>query len=217
MYISKVYLAKSNLANGLDVEYVKSNLSRIPNLQVLEYGSGTPEEADCLVIVNDSKEKDFSKEIYINKNISKALESYLSEKSIENVFVYTGTKKSDSGDIEKTTPICLTINSFVTEIEEEEKEDNWQNHAVITLLNISINLLDSVSSCANSSGWRKYTRHYVQEPKYAMPPIPSADARQSVKRLKSIRRMEFNDNVTVITFNESKGSNISIRRRKRSF
>lgn len=219
MYIKKVYLAKSNLASGFDVEYVKSNLSRIPNLQILEYGSGTPEEADCVVIINDSSEKNLNQEIFVNKNISKILLSYLNNNFNDNIFIYNGFKNSERLDVEKTTPLCKKFESIDLNDEndtEVQKERDWQKHSLITLSNNSYNLLESVCFCLdiNKTSWLKNTRHYKQEDKYALPPIPSLDARKSNKRLRTTFNIK---NELENSFNISKGNNISLRRKRRNF
>jgi hypothetical protein len=83
----KVYLAKSNLASGLDFEYVKSNLLRIPDIEIIEYGDGIePFECACFVYIPNSAVP-FDNVIPVNKNSFLAMDSFIKGFEGEKVFL----------------------------------------------------------------------------------------------------------------------------------
>lgn len=186
MQNKKVYLAKSNLASGLDYEYVKSSLLRIPDIEIIEYGDGIePSECTCFIYVPHSSfslsENDDSY-LHINKNVFNDVLSYTDKKDFDNpmdtVFIYLGKSSNvDSYDVENTSPYILRVIDYdlvdlkswdkfgIIEYDEEETDS----------------LLKFVNHCVGNShdSWLNNTRHYVPEKKYSMPPIPSLDKRRS--------------------------------------
>jgi hypothetical protein len=182
----RVYLAKSNLASGFDVEYVKSNLLRIPDIEVIDYGTGIrPSECSCLVIVSNSVfNPEVTDTITIGKEISKAMEEFSLVSEIESIVVYCGTEEADHNDVEPNKATgAIAID---TEVNDEE---DFKNYATLTVDNYSKDsLLDLVSQAINSfpiSAWKSNSRHYQPKAEYAMPPIPTLEERRSAKSKKS--------------------------------
>jgi hypothetical protein len=189
MHNKRVYLAKSNLASGFDVEYVKSNLLRIPDIEVIDYGTGIrPSECACLVVVSSSTfNPEETETIKIGKEISKAVQDFIDgsenpDSALENVFVYCGIQEASRGEADPDYPIGVV--SLETEIVDE---DDWKNYADLQIDEYSQDpLLDLVSQSIGSySSWRKNSRHYKPKEEYAMPPIPSLDQRRAAKAKRS--------------------------------
>ena len=179
----KVYLAKSNLASGFDVEYVKSNLLRIPDIEVIDYGTGIrPSECSCLVVVSNSIfDAKTTNTLKVGKEIAKAIQDFSAGNSnLSNVFVYCGSEKAPRDDIEPLQALGVASD----QIEINETAD-WKEYADLYIDNYSKEaLLVTVSkSIGNypSTGWRKYPRHYRPAPGYEMPAIPSYNDRRAVK------------------------------------
>lgn len=177
MYNKKVYLAKSNLASGLDFEYVKSNLLRIPDIEIIEYGDGfEPSECACLVYIPEPLEK-LTEVIEINKSVSIAINSYLSTNDSNGVFIYIGSSTSGFiSDVETTSPYvcpfdCLTV----------ANEESWDKHSLLGLNDsIDENLCHIVSLVIEAGNrWTQNPRHYKQKKGYCMPPIPTVEERRS--------------------------------------
>jgi hypothetical protein len=175
--------AKSNLASGFDVEYVKSNLLRIPNIEVVDYGTGIrPSECSCLVIVSNSTfDPKTTKSIKVGKEISKAIQDFSAGNSkLSNVFVYCGTERSTREDIEPIQAIGVASDETIINEAADWKEyadlmiDHYVKDPLLVLVSKSIGTYPSTS-------WRKYPRHYKPAPGYEMPPIPSYDDRRAVK------------------------------------
>jgi hypothetical protein len=182
----RVYLAKSNLASGFDVEYVKSNLLRIPDIEVIDYGTGIkPSECSCLVIVSNSVfNPDITDTITVGKEISKAMEDFFLSSEIESIVVYCGTEEAEHNDVEPNKASgAIAIDTEVV------NEEDFKNYATLTVDNYSKDsLLDLVSQAINSfpiSAWKSNSRHYQPKAEYAMPPIPSLEERRSAKSKKS--------------------------------
>jgi hypothetical protein len=182
----RVYLAKSNLASGFDVEYVKSNLLRIPDIEVIDYGTGIrPSECSCLVIVSNSVfNPDVTDTITIGKEVSKAVEDFYLSSEIESIVVYCGTEEAERNDIEPNK----ATGAIAIDIEVIDEED-FKNYATLTVDSYSKDsLLDLVSQTINSfpiSAWKSNSRHYQPQAEYAMPPIPTLEERRSAKSKKS--------------------------------
>jgi hypothetical protein len=174
----KVYLAKSNLASGLDVEYVKSNLSRIEGIDIVEYGMGvSPSACAALVIVTKTDDLLDSDEICVNKHIATILDEFLQnedenmEEPGDHVYIYAG-KGSSAGtsDIEKSTPLAVM---FINFWEVEEEDASFDKHTVIEYDNDSTELLSHISTDIDApfNRWKKVSRHYQPEPEFAVPKL----------------------------------------------
>lgn len=171
----RVYLAKSDLARGLDFEYVKSNLLRIQGIEIMEFGGGIdPSECACTVYVHDDCNQALREhELSINKNVFNDL------RNSGDVFVYSGKERSIDSDIEEDTPSFI----HTEEIDIYDKE-SWDDYGTLVLSdkqNYS-KLLEEVSMAMglnNVTSFTKNSRHYKPESKYAMPPIPNMDKRRS--------------------------------------
>lgn len=214
MSTSKVYLAKSPLASGLDVEYVKSNLTRVPNIQIVEFGMGIqPEDCESLVVVLGSN-KD-SQEIEIDQRLFSIIDDFIcnseNDDAISNIYIYAGKNASyeyASDDVEDTTPVYYSLEDW----EEDEDPETGETIYRIVRDDSTGSLLTSVSIDINGhfSGWENIPRHYTPEDKYAMPAPPPVEAR----RAKSLH--------VVNTITESKVSqvtdtkNVLILRRRRN-
>lgn len=180
---NKVYLAKSNLATGLDVEYVKSNLLRIPDIQVIEYTTGIkPSDCSCMVIVNgDSDNFVYNEEdpIFINKTICNALNDFLETGELIYVYIYSGKgEATNSNDVESTIPTAYYLENY------DEMQNSFDEYGVIGVdyCQCDFNLLEYVDDDINEFGlgeWMKVPRHKQPEAKYAIPPIPSPEMRKS--------------------------------------
>lgn len=179
---NKIYLAKSNLASGLDVEYVKSNLMRIPNIIVIEYGGGySPEDCVAMVIVLDAgfNLASVEGECTIGKNVSQAINSFVEESDIDCIWLYTGKGDSDHGDdVEKYTPLFVPLDGHYDAGIEEQTFDSYAN---ITFdEDENGNLLEAVAEALEEcyDCWCTKPRHYKPEPKYAIPEVPSLEERK---------------------------------------
>lgn len=180
------------MASGFDVEYVKSNLLRIPGIEVIEYASGiTADECDCIVFVPEEG-IDFSEcgdEITIGRAATTAINDFIQDHPTgcaSNVYIYTGndnTGKSD-GDCEPTTPIGFHCDNF------ELLDDSTFDAAGILYFSEynDCTLLEFVSDeiGEDSFAWKKIPRHYKPAPEYAMPEVASVEERQSAKSAKYI-------------------------------
>jgi len=175
----KVYLAKSSLASGTDVEYVKSHLGRIPGIFIIECGMGTaPRECESLVIVPDAT---FDPEndglISANKGLYKIVDNFLEENGSSEVYIYTIREASDHGDIEETTPMCVTLDDL-----EVEDEDSFNHYGTLYLgdLEDQCSLLEIVSTDIRAAynDFKLIPRHHQPAPEYAIPPIPSVEERK---------------------------------------
>jgi len=184
----KVYLAKSTLASGLDVEYVKSNLLRIPDIEVVEYASGIkPSECACMVIIppstfnHDNGDTDFT----VGRGIESAYTDFVNNHPFlgDGVFIYKG--KKDSKDVESTCPLYVTA----AWMEETESENEF-------ILNIDCyfdpsNLLTDVSEHIGADdykAWKKIPRHYQPEPIYSMPSVEKIKECMTKKTTSNISR-----------------------------
>lgn len=180
----RVYLAKSNLASGLDVEYVKSNLLRIPGIEVVEYSSGIkPSECECMVVIPDAGINPSEDEkIVIGKGVATAMESFLSGDSfmLDLVYFYCGKTETTKGDKESDKPFYYPAMDF-----DIVNTDNWSAYAEVEIDVYSEDcLLDAVAESIDSfptSGWMKVKRHHEPEDAYKMPPIPDVESRRASK------------------------------------
>lgn len=179
----RVYLAKSNLASGFDVEYVKSNLLRIPDIEVIDYGTGIrPSECSCLVVVSNSTfDPKTTRTIKVGKEISKAIQDFSAGNSnLSNVFVYCGTERSTREDVEPIQPIGVGTDEIIVNEAADWKEyadlsiDHYTKDPLLVLVSKSIGTYPSTA-------WKKHPRHYKPAPGYEMPPIPSYEDRRAVK------------------------------------
>jgi hypothetical protein len=182
MFNKKVYLAKSNLASGLDFEYVKSNLLRIPDIEIIEYGDGIePFECACFVYIPNSAVP-FDNVIPVNKNSFLAMDSFI--KGFEGgkglpLFTYIGRDDAwDDEDVEDSLPMGNPFEELF-----EADKDSWEGYGQL-VINTEENesLLHVINSLLTGSArntWRHNTRHYMPEPKFRIPPIPTFEERRS--------------------------------------
>lgn len=136
----KVYLAKTPLASGLDVDFVKSSLLRIPNIEIIENGS-TIKAKDCvsLVIVKgDDFQFDFdnTEESTVPDSISKTVLSFLKENDCQNIYVYDRKEEeTDRDDVEEESALAY----YVDDARDDEE-------LVLTISSYNdINLLQTIS------------------------------------------------------------------------
>lgn len=186
MQNKKVYLAKSNLASGLDYEYVKSSLLRIPDIEIIEYGDGIePSECACFVYIPHNTFNLYDnngKHLFVNKNVFNDVLNYTDNENrtnpLDTIFIYLGkSSNTDSGDIEFTSPFILRTIDFDTVLPEA-----WDTYGVLSFDSEEADsLLKFVNHCVDNSDddWLNNPRHYAPENQYAMPPIPSLDKRRS--------------------------------------
>lgn len=195
MQNQKVYLAKSNLASGLDFEYVKSSLLRIPNIEIIEYGEGyEPSDCTCVVYVHDDTTLVQEEHILnINKNIFTSVEEFITsndDDAINGIFIYLGKSYSSPRDVEPTTPFMVPAAGYLA----NEGKCEWDDFGILTIeAPEGICLLESVSYAMgnrNITAWEQNTRHDQPEDKYAMPPIPSLAERKSkgTKRISTSKK-----------------------------
>jgi hypothetical protein len=188
----KVYLAKSPLASGFDIEYVKSNLLRIPDISVVEYSSGIcPSKCRAVVYVHDEDfdfdNLDEDEPLSIGKSPSTAISEFLDGKHGDTckVYIYTRQEKSEhnDGDAESTTPRCIYSDEF-------EECDEHPTHGLLIANSWNDgNLLEYISCDIdndNEFAWKKNPRHYTPAAEYAMPEIPSVEERELKKTAKHI-------------------------------
>jgi len=172
----KVYVAKSSLATGLDVEYVKSNLSRIDGIEIIECGMGIcPSECVAFVVIPGPNEL-VGYICDINKTISKALESFLEgDYGYESdVYIYCGKGDGDPGDGETTTPIAYIVEEFENGINED-----FNTYSNVETSTEEFSMLFWIAEAIGSDdSWRRTPRHYRPAPEYALPPPPSLEDRR---------------------------------------
>jgi len=199
----KVYLAKHILATGLDVEYVKSNLSRIKGIDIIENGmSFKPSECAAFIIV-PGKDFDVADEtmVGISKNIAKDLKEFIKNNedpdyAMDLVYIYTGRGESeDCRDVETTTPLFVTAYSELDILD----KDNFNHYGEITTgdENEQESLLELITDVigAQDGCWLTIPRHHQPAPQYAIPAIPSVEERKlnkmgSVKDVENIAHYE---------------------------
>lgn len=185
----KVYLAKSTLASGFDVEYVKSNLLRIPGIELVEFNSGIhPKECMSMVIVGAPKLGSFYYEgekteddnlidsVELESNIAKLVKKFCKqneeypEEALERVYVYTEeTHRAYSADCESTMPLC----AYLVDIEDTEEDSTFFEASS------SFNLLDMISlDCnINSNDWHAVPRRFTPREEFRIPEAPSIEER----------------------------------------
>jgi hypothetical protein len=196
---TKVYLAKNILAGGLDVEYVKSHLSRIQGINIVENGMGfMPSECKSFVIIPD-KDFDISEgnTVPLSKNVAKDLKEFIknhteNEYPMNYVYVYTGEGDIECGsDAEISTPLVSMsydggfgvvdkddFNHYA-EIEIGEEEDQ------LSLLEAITTDIDAPSDC-----WIPVPRHHQPAPEFALPPPPTLEER----RLRNMGTVKLSEN-----------------------
>jgi hypothetical protein len=166
---NRVYLAKTTLARGLDVQYVKSNLLRIPGIEIVGFGSGfKPNECGCVVVVGSY---DSDGTMPLSPNVLAVLHQF---SEVDNVFVFSGLGDSDC--VEQIKPLCSRI-------------DFWEESG-LKIDGDSLCLLNNVSALANirKDLWKPISKFHVPKKKYALPPLPSVDERRSNKVAKSHKK-----------------------------
>jgi len=183
---SKVYLAKELLASGLDVEYVKSNLSRIPNLEIVEFGSPIkPQDCDVIIYIPNPGLDIFNDyEVVLSKAPGKAISKFVEKGSwdaIDSCIVYTSTKASSrTGDVERDTPMGIVPNNFYT-FDDPDSPDEFAQFDLDGEDAQECDILNYVSRQLgiSDSDWMKAPRHHKPAEIYSMPPIPPEEDRAS--------------------------------------
>lgn len=173
MQNKKVYLAKSDLASGLDFEYVKSNLLRIPNIEIVEYGDGfQPFECTCLVYVSEPLAciEDL---LLVNKNITNTVINAFQENL--PAFLYIGNLDSPHlNDVEQTMPIMIEIVDVNI-----NNEESWEAYGILDINCVRSAMLDDISYILDEgNSYLQNTRHYKPKKGYCMPDIPSVEQRR---------------------------------------
>jgi len=184
---NKVYLAKNILASGLDVEYVKSHLSRIKGINIIENGMGfKPSECKAFVIVPD-KDFDINDDcmVALSKNVAKDLKEFIKNNeepdcAMNYVYVYTGQFESEEyGDAEQDYPVALMSYEGGFGIVDK---DNFNHYAEIELGDVEdqSNLLDYISGDIDISEtvWVSTSRHHIPSAEFALPPAPTYEERR---------------------------------------
>jgi hypothetical protein len=171
MNIIKVFLAKSHLARGLDVEFIKSSLMKIANLAIIESGSRV-KPSECEIFIYVPAENDFIDEqtLSVNKIISLKIENFVSsDVHKKHFFILRGI------NTEKEWVLCdrVRIDSLLSAINENyiplEEYDDVGVDIIGELCNIFPHL--------NFSAIRKVSLRYTPSDNYALPPIPSIEKR----------------------------------------
>lgn len=209
----KVYLAKSNGASGSDVEYVRSNLLRIPGLELVEYSSGiAANECEYIVVIAETQELDGDSRIIVSKNVGTVIEDFLQSEDgyLDNVLAYVTQGNSSQMDVEKTTPVVMDLNDF------ELGEDETNSYLTLNT-DVKYSLLASINS---NYDWIRVTRYPVAKDIYSIPPIPDFETRRC-------SRVKTRDNETEecasqnytrsakVTSSSNSDSTVKIRARKR--
>lgn len=139
----KVYLAKTPLASGLDVDFVKSSLLRIPNIEIIENGS-TIKAKDCvsLVIVKgDDFQFDFdnTEESTVPDSISKAILSFLKENDCQNIYVYDRKEEEDDrDDVERDFLLAYYVDSYNDDDELSLEISSYNDLSLLSTVSIDI-------------------------------------------------------------------------------
>jgi hypothetical protein len=215
---TKVYLAKHPLASGTDSEFVKSHLSRIPGIAIVECGMDIkPRECAALVIIPDSSyDPENDGIVTVTKSLYKIITGFLKDQRPDAIYIYTGRGESDGGDVESSTPMYVTLEDM-----EVEDDNNFDNYGIVYLSDIDFqgNLLEEVSRdiSENPLAYINVPRHYQPAPQFAIPPIPSVDDRRMGKQYGTIAERESGDlraNYHLEEYKPSLGRRPLLKRRK---
>lgn len=167
---SRVYLAKSALASGLDVEFVKSNLLRLEGVTVVEYGDNIhPKNCDVIIIVGNTGTFNIEEgSINASEGTHKAFNSFIEKKDIDCAFIATGWMKSDKRDVEPNKMILRRVEAHFLDCSADFKDNTY-----FTVKSLLCGL-DTVANIVGSANdWKVVPRHYEPAPEYRMPRIPS--------------------------------------------
>lgn len=177
----KVYVAKSHLATGLDVQYVKSSLARIKGIDVVEAGLGIKaSECELVVLIPGPVDS----EITISKAIYVELDDFEDNSAVDdpdgNVLIYSGTGKASDNDTETSTPMCIPNYGFY---KHDEDDATFENYGIIeTDVDEEYGLLTAICDYFGFGyDYKIVPRNYEPDPKYAISPIPSVDQRRMKK------------------------------------
>lgn len=184
----KVYLAKNTLASGFDVEYVRSHLSRIPGIIIVEAGGSIgPSDCAAFVIVPDPilSLDEIGDKVTLSKNVYTDLVEFLEDSEIadpeQNVFIASEHRNTDEpGDVEESFPMALYLD-YDHELSLKKKE-HYDKFASINIVeDDQTELLYGISEIIDAPhcAWVNVKRHHIPAPAYAMPPVPSIEERQS--------------------------------------
>ncbi len=183
----KVYLAKNVLASGLDVEYVKSHLLRIPGITIIESGMGVdPSECEAFVIVPDAGFKNNpSSQMPMSKNVAQALEEFVmnydGHQCVEEcILIYSHPKLTDEpGDVEISFPKAFYVSDeFEIDVLDKDNYDAFASLEIVEgdtmeLLHIISEFLD-----VDNTAWVTVPRHFSPPPVFAVPAVPSLEERK---------------------------------------
>lgn len=187
MINKKVYLAKNTLASGFDVEYVKSHLSRIPGIIIIEANSNfSPSDCSAFIIIpDDNATSSFTDKISLSKNVHHSLwefiENYEEDQDVnECIYIFKGSEESEApGDVEKAYPMAFFADEELrTTILEGNNYNAYSTISIgeegdIPLLGIIAEIIGE-----DSTSWVEIPRHFTPPPIYAVPPVPSLEERK---------------------------------------
>lgn len=224
----KVYLAKHVLASGFDVEYVKSHLSRIPGIQIIESGMGIkPRKCQAFVIVPHADCKhETGPEVRLSKNVYQDLEDFFEnykgdDDPADYVYVSGPFENALGNNVERTVPRAYyTTDDIIQEVVdkddydrygyitveviedyENDDEEEWDRDDCDLLYQLNGNIGN------NNCDYLNVPRHHQPKPEYAMPPIPPVEERM-------IKQTTVNVTVEPFTPNCSLDRRLLLLRRK---
>lgn len=174
MRIIKVFLAKSHLARGLDVEFVKSSLMKIANLAIIESGSRV-KPSNCEIFMYIPGENDFLDEetVSVNKMVSLKLEDFI---------------KTANGVNKKHVFVLKAINTdkewvLCDQVEISSILDNLESNCIVLNAQYYDDGIDIIGEICNIfphlnfNAIRKVPLRHTPSERYSLPPIPSIDKR----------------------------------------
>lgn len=170
MKVIKVFLAKSHLARGLDVEFIKSSLMKIANLAIIESGSRV-KPSDCEIFIYVPGEDDFSEDkVNVNKIIALKIENFINDNSHNKHFFVL-----KDIDTRKEWVLCdrVEMESISSTLDENylllEEYDDVGVDVIGEICNIFPHL--------NFTAIRSVPLRHTPSDRYALPPIPSTEKR----------------------------------------
>lgn len=170
MKIIKVFLAKSHLAGGLDVEFVKSSLMKVANLAIVESGSRI-KPSECEVFIYIPGEEDFKDEINVtvNKIVGLKLQNFVSKDTHKkHLYIVLGI------DVHKERVLCdrVKIDDLSDKFDSIALEECFDDMGVDIIAEIC-----NIFPYLNFTSIRKAPLRHTPSDNYALPPIPSVDKR----------------------------------------
>lgn len=174
------------LATGLDVEYVKSHLSRIVGVDIVVSGMGI-QPSECALMIVVPHIDSLSSETQINKSLFREIEEFIEESEEDYprdyILVYSGIARSGPNDVETGTPMFIEFGDI------DENDFDEQTYEDFATMNVLIgsdeSLLEAVTETLDmDNDWKGIPAHHMPDPKYQIPPIPSKDDRRLGKMVK---------------------------------